>query len=225
MDRHQILNPIRESFLSLGYESFSSSLTFDRRDVWMRRINDPASGNFATTIYLEYKPNFKAYSVAFGVVEDDLVRQLRQLLSLTKIQELLYGWKSARLHDSPCWNLFDAGRALNWRYLCIPDPDAPADWQTEFQKLQETVLDGIAHKVVNAMAYSRFLLRSDAPFEWWTSCPVLRAGQIVLALMRQGYSVEATVSELEEHRTQIENAIGNGSDLSQFVRAISTYAK
>jgi hypothetical protein len=153
------------------------------------------------------------------------MQQLRQLLSLPTVRELLGNWQSARLLDSPCWNLFDAGRALDWPYLCIPDLDAPAGWQLEFQRLRETLLDGLAHKVVDALGYARFLLRSEKPFEWWTSDPVLRSGEIILALVRQSFSEAAIVFELEEAREQLEPALSKDGDLQQFVRAISTFAR
>lgn len=225
MDRLKALDSLRERFISLGYQPFPSSLTFDRRDVWMRRINDPGGSQFATTIYLQYKPSFKAYSVSFGVVEDDIVQQLKQLLSLTSVQALLANWKTARQLDSPCWNLFDAGRALDWKYLSIPDIDAQDGWELEFQRLRETLLDGLAHRVSDDLAYARFLLRSDKPFEWWTSDPVLRAGEVVLALMRKSYSTASMASELEDAREHLEPALSSGCDLAQFVRAISTYAR
>lgn len=225
MDRLAILNAIPERLASLGYLSFQSPLIYDRRDVWMRRTNEPSRSQFATTIYLQYKPRSKAYSVAFGVVENDLMQQLKQLLALPTLRELLNNWQCARPIESPCWNLFDAGRALDWRYLCIPDINDPSDWEAEFEKLKETLLVRVAHEVVDNLTYARFLLRSDKPFEWWTSDPVLRAGEVTLALMRQGYSVAMMLSELEEAREQIEPALGRGYDLSQFVRAISTYAR
>lgn len=225
MDRLKILESIRERFVSLGYQPFRSPLTYDRRDVWMRRTNEPGRSSFATTIYLQYKPSFKAYSVAFGVVEDDLMQQLRQLLTLQTVRELLSNWQCARPIESPCWNLFDAGRVLDWRYLSIPDLDAPAVWEVEFERLHEALLDGLAHKVVDDLTFARFLLRSDKPFEWWTSDPVLRAGEVILALMRQGYSVATMISELEQAREQVEPALSKGCDFPEFVRAISTYAR
>jgi hypothetical protein len=224
VDRLKILESIRERFTSLGYEPFSSPLTYDRRDVWMRRTNAPGS-TFATTIYLQYKPRFKAYSVAFGVVEADLVQQLRQLLELPTVRELLSNWQCARPIESPCWNLFDAGRVLDWPYLSIPDLDAPATWETEFERLREALLSGIAHQVVDDLTFARFLLRSDKPFEWWTSDPVLRAGEVVLALMRQGYSTTSMIAELEQVREQLEVALGKGRGLPELVRAICTYAR
>lgn len=225
MDRLKILDSIRERCASLGYQPFRSPLTYDRRDVWMRRTNEPGQSNFATIIYLQYKPSFKAYSVAFGVVEDDLMQQFRQLLELPTIRELLGNWQCARPMESPCWNLFDAGRALDWRYLSIPDIDDPAAWEVELERLREALLAGIAHKVVDDMAFARFLLRTDKPFEWWTSDPILRSGEIVLALMRQGYSEAAIASELEEVREPISAALGNGGDLQPFIRAITTLAR
>lgn len=225
MSRPELLEAIRERFTSLGYEPFQSSLMFDRRDVWLRRLNDTGRSNFATTIYLQYKPSFKAYSVSFGVVEDDLMQQFRQLLSLPTIRELLNNWQSSRPLVSPCWNLFDAGRALDWRYLSIPDHDAPAGWEIEFERLRDTLLDGLAHKVIDDLSYARFLLQTDKPFEWWTSDPVLRAGEIVLSLMRQGHSEAAMAAELEEAREPIAAALGNGRDLQQFICVISTYAR
>jgi hypothetical protein len=225
MDRLRILDSICARFASLGYQPVRSLLTYDRRDVWMRQTNDAGRSSFATMIYLQYKPSFKAYSIAFGVVDDDLMQQLRQLLELQAFRALLSNWQRARPIESPCWNLFDAGRALDWRYLSIPDLDAPEGWEVEFVRLHETLLDGVASKVVDNLTFARFLLKSDKPFEWWTSDSVLRAGEIILALMRQSYSVAAMVSELEEVREQIEPALSEGCDLPQFVRAISTYAR
>lgn len=224
MERSEVLELIRAQFVSLGYQSFPSGLTFDRRDVWLRRDNDPGS-RFATIIYLQYKPSFRAYSVSFGVVEDNIRQQLKQVLSMPSVVTLLAKWRSARPLEAPCWNLFDAGRALDWKYLSVPDLDAPASWQTELRRLQELLLDGLTHKVVDELTYARFLLRSDAPFEWWTSDPVLRAAEIVLVLMRQGYSADAMALELSEYRGQIEDALGGGGDLLEFVRAISVYSR
>lgn len=224
VDRSEVLHLIRERFVSIGYEPFASSLFFHPRDVWMRRINDRDLSRFATTICLQYKPSFKAYGVLFGVVEDDIMQQLKQLLLLPSVRKILANWKSARHLDSPCWNLFDAGRALDWQYLSIPDLDAPHGWEVELQRLLGT-LDGLAHKVTDDLAYARFLLRSDKPFEWWTSDPVLRAGEVILALTRRSYSTAAMTAELEEVHEQIEATLSHGYDLQQFVRAISTYAR
>lgn len=225
LDRLKLLDSVRERFTSLGYEPFQSSLVFDRRDTWLRRLNGRGRDHFATVIYLQYKPSFKAYSVSFGVVEDDLMQQLRHLLSLPTIRELLNNWQSERPLASPCWNLFDAGRALDWRYLSIPDHDDPAGWEGEFQRLRDGLLDGLAHKVVDDLSYARFLLRTDKPFEWWASDPVLRAGEIALALMRQGYLETAIAAELEQVREAVSAALGNNVDLRQFIRAITALAR
>ena len=170
-------------------------------------------------------PSFRAYGVSFGVIEDDIRQQLRQVLSMPSVRALLAKWQSARPLEMPCWNLFNAGRALDWKYLSIPDFDTPAGWEAEFQRLQETLLDRFAHKVIDDLTYARFLLQSDKPFEWRMSDPVLRGGEVVLALMRQNYSVAAMASELEDAREQIESALTNGCDLQQFIHAISTYAR
>jgi hypothetical protein len=224
MDRFEILELIRAQFVALGYQSFPSCLTFDRRDVWLRRDNDPTH-RFATIVYLQYKPSFRAYGVLFGVVEDNIRQQLKQVLSMPSVVAFLAKWQSARPLEAPCWNLFNAGRALDWKYLSVPDLDAPASWQTELRRLQELLLDGLTHNVVDELTYARFLLRSDAPFEWWTSDPVLRTAEIVLALMRQGYSTDAIASELSEYRAQIEDALDGGGDLLEFVKVISVYAR
>lgn len=186
----------------------------------MRRENAPGLCKFCTTIYLQYKPTFKAYGVAFGVVEEDLMQRLRCLLGQPAVTERLANWQCARPSESPCWNLFNAGRALDWRYLCIPDPDAPTEWEKEFERLWDTQLNPNAHSVVDDQAYIRFLLRSDKPFEWWTSDPVLRAGEVILAMQRQEYSMAAMLSELEGARGLIEPSLVNGCNFAEFVRTI-----
>lgn len=224
MDRLKLLGTVRDRFASIGYRSFTSPLMYEKRDVWMRRANGDRCNKFATLIYLQYKPHFKAYSVAFGVVEDDLRQELKHLLTLPTVLELLSNWQCARPIESPCWNLFDVGRALDWRFLCIPDVDDPSRWDAEFERLEDLLLERHAHKVADDLTYARFLLRSDKPFEWWTSDPVLRAGEVILALMRLGQSVEAMVSDLEAVREQVELALCKGSDLERFIGTIRRFA-
>ncbi len=225
MNRLKILESLRERFASLGYQPFVSPLNYDKRDVWLRRFSEPSRSKFATIVFLQFKPSFKAYSVAFGVVEDDLMQQVRQLLMLPTVRELLSDWQCARPIESPCWNLFDAGRALGWRYLCIPDLDGQVEWGVEFEAIQSTLLEQHAHKVVDNLTYVRFLLRSAKPFEWWISDPVLRAIEVIVASTRLGHSVETMILELDVAREQVEAALNNGVDLRQFVHTISAFAR
>lgn len=221
--RLAILDAIRRQFIALGFESIVSNLCFDKRDVWLLRRHSRET-KFSTVLYLQYKPTFKAYSIAFGVLDDGIVQQMRRLLIHPSVQDFLRDWKCARPVELPCWNLFSVGRGLGWPFLCIPDLDDPNAWEFEMERLNSVYLNGVAYRIDGDESFAEFLLRADKPFEWRMSDPVLRAGEVALALVRCGRSTGAITSALEPVRECIENALGQGRSVTELVRLICTYA-
>jgi len=213
--KDRTLTIIRDRFLALGYQSIRTKWVSDRRDTWLRSTADSAKP--AVIISLDYKPTWRAYGVALGVVQDDIIARVRSLLDEPRIKPLLTSWRSARAIDAPCWNLFDAGRALDWKYLMLPDPDNELSLERELERVRVDLLESVFEKVTDDLTYAQLLLRSEKPFEWWITDPVLRAGEVIVALRRSSYPAQEVVSALAKFRGEIERALGQQCNFEEFV--------
>lgn len=81
--------------------------------------------------------------------------------------------------NNPCWTLFDAGRALGWKLLLIPDPDERENWRAEFQRLFDNFLAPVLWPVQSPKAIQDLLFRTEKPFDWMVSNSVIRIAEII----------------------------------------------
>lgn len=189
------------------------------KDVWLRRAGAAGLGNHDGMLLLEFKPSYHAYSVSFGIADDRIRQGLRRCLSENEAVSSLRNWRFWNRLALPCWVYFNFGRALDWKFLMIPDPRARDTWEMELIRLVNLV-DEYRNEIVDDNAYARMLMCSEKPFEYWSGDPVVRAGETTLALIYAGANFYSIMDCLAPITSEFENATGNIFDIGSFVKLI-----
>lgn len=172
-----ILSDIRAAFESRGYERLADAVVASRGDIWYRHESSTAAVEHI--LYLSYKPSAKAYSVHVGVFNPDVRRAIEgHLVELSRFMEPSY-LESPILMKRPCWQMFDAGRALKWdSVFIIPSPRDQNSWTRLFESLFSDFVEPFFFSISDANGIMELLLRNDPPFEWFLTSPVLRIAEI-----------------------------------------------
>lgn len=172
------LTKIREELFARGYTSISAAVVAAHGDLWLCHQSSTTSVNHV--LYLSYKPNAQAYGVHAGIFDPRVHAEIGARLDrLSPFIEHNY-LESPFLIDRPCWNLFDAGRALKWGALyVIPTPRDPISWPGQLDSLFSDFLEPTFLSIADANGIMELLLRNDPPFEWFLTNPVLRIAELV----------------------------------------------
>ncbi len=215
MKRFEDVENICPRLLTQGFALLASPDGTPGKDVWLRRAGAAGLGNHDGMLLLQFKPSYHAFSVAFGIADDRIRQGLRQCLSESEAVSALRNWGCWHMLALPCWVFFDFGRALDWKFLMIPDPRARDTWEVELIRLVN-LIDEYQNEIVDDNA----LMRSEKPFEYWSGDPVLRAGEATLALMHTGANFDSIMDCLAPIKSEFENATGNIFDIGSFVKLI-----
>lgn len=171
------LSSIRGRLESRGYSPMQGVVE-SAKDHWYR--HDLSTARINHVLYLSHKPMADAYSIRVGVY-DSIVKTTveSKIQALAEfIEPTLLKWPA--FINSPCWHMFDAGRALQWGTLLItPLPRDPESWPEQIDALFDDFLMPIFFPIQDARGIMELLLRNDRPFEWFASSPVLRISEIV----------------------------------------------
>jgi hypothetical protein len=145
--------------------------------MWYRHA--PSTSTVEHIIYLCHKPSAKAYSIHVGAFNLDARVAVEQKLPLlSRFIEPNY-LASPFLMERPCWQLFDAGRALKWESVfVIPPPKNPVSWPRLFESLFADFIERFFFPIRDCKDMQELLLRNDCPFEWFMTNPVLRIAEI-----------------------------------------------
>jgi hypothetical protein len=170
------LASIRNAFEAKGYERFEFVAPIPG-DIWFKHVL--SNSVVEHVLCLSYKPTAKAYSVHVGAFNADarnaVVQKLPQLERFIEPDYLA----SPFLMERPCWQIFDAGRALRWESIfVIPSPRNPDSWPHQFNLLFTDFIEKFFFCIRDCKGIIELLLRNDAPFEWFMSNPVLRISEI-----------------------------------------------
>ena len=147
-------------------------------DLWYRK--NTIDGAIEHILYLSYKPKAQAYSVNVGVISP-------------YIRTVLFGKKELLLEcmapiyaadvnyfNKPCWQVFNAGRALDWPSVYVlPDPLNQDGWGQQVDELFLKFIEPNFGAVNDICGIKKILLRDSPPFEWSITNVILRAAEIV----------------------------------------------
>jgi len=160
-----------------GYAPISGAPVAASGDVWLRHKSSTTGVNHV--LYLSYKPNARAYGIHAGVFDPFVHAEIRSRLDLFAPYIEQNYLTSPFLINRPCWNLFDAGRALKWGTLyVIPTPRDPLTWTTQLDSLFSDFLEPTILSISDATGIMELLLRNSPPFEWFLTNPVFRIAEI-----------------------------------------------
>lgn len=150
------------------------------------------SSNASVVAYLAFseKRRSRAYAIYFGFVcvgahklIEKAAPQLKLLLPINNFDESYVSW-----------NLFDAGRALKWPGLLIPDPVDRSLAGKQWIEFTRDILERTVETTVTCSDVLHVLRRNDKPFEWFASSRLARATEC-LAI---GCTLGFTAADFEE---------------------------
>jgi hypothetical protein len=171
------LQDVRGALERRGYQRIAAG-TGDER-LWYRAPHSvPEAIQY---LVLRLKPQSESYGVRVGFL-NDRVRLLRnRAVAYLRTLPRSTGCDSLCREDVPAWTLFDAGRALRqggfpgWETLKIPNPADRTLGYRQFENLCEKFLAPLSDNVTTESLILERLLRTDVPFDWPASNPILRA--------------------------------------------------
>jgi hypothetical protein len=174
------VDDVRRAFERVGYQRVTGHARPDRLWYLSSRSTEQAEQYLA----LDFKPGSKAYGVQVGF-SNPAIRRVRSRLSPLVRYRLAPAVQTLAVDEIPCWTMFKPGRALakrgqeEWRGLVIPTPVNPALGEKQFDDLQAEFLGPLFDAVTTTTAIFECLLRTDIPFEWFSTNPILRAAEAV----------------------------------------------
>lgn len=173
-----VLKDIRQAFEQRGYREMPDVDTMKRGSIWYR--HESSTFDIEHVIYLSYKPNAKAYSVHVGVfnpaVRERIIAALPWMSSFVEPIYLADSFFVGR----PCWHMFDAGRALNWKSIyVIPDPQDRASWGQLFESLFADFIELNFFNIRDSGGILELLFRNYAPYEWSLTNSIFRTSEII----------------------------------------------
>ncbi|WP_136220086.1 hypothetical protein [Massilia sp. Mn16-1_5] len=218
-----VASGICEILKTKGYEPMASVLK-GKKDLWFRRIGE--NSDIEHFLSLEYKPTAKAYAVHVGVESICAKNFLKENLPVIRPFLSSSLQESSFLLHSPCWTLFDAGRALRWPAVyVIPNPKEPESWPLMMEEFFDKFLEPLFLPISNASDIRTLLFRTEPPFEWIVSPAVLRAAEVIALSCIDGLGSEEIMSSIIPFADDIEIKLAKGKKVTTFVDTlISTFA-
>lgn len=217
------LEGIHLSLVERGYEPISS-MSGVKKDFWYRRAGQEP--DIENLLFLEYKPSVKAYSVHAGVVSISVRNLLKRELPLIRTFLGSALQENVALLNSPCWNLYDAGRALRWRSVyVVPDPKLREEWPILIEQLFRDFLEPIFLTVRDVEGVRAVLCRNDPPFEWMVSPAVLRAAEVIALSCVAGLGLEEILSNMARFEDEIARKLAKDKTVSEFIHTMVATSK
>lgn len=202
-------------------ESCGYSISEERgKDVWyLHHLDD--KNEMIHHVLLEYKPKQQAYAVRAGVTHrPSMIKTLRAKPAWSAFlrPELLNG--SLHIVDAPCWTLFDAGRALNWVFLSIPDPVERETWKDQFRCLIDEFLKPYFWSVNKPEMALEILTKDIKPFEWFSTNGVLRALEVASISKYLGHTDDQIRDGLLRVRKKVERDLAPSKTFAEFCTSL-----
>lgn len=187
--------------------------------LWYRSPH--SSSEVSQYLALEHKPRANTYAVFFGVSCNSARTCMRSVSQ--NLRSIPAVWPS---DNKPCWTLFNAGRALNWGYLSIPDPTNRTNGATQFSELCEKILNPIVEQTVICQSVLDVLLATEFPYEWSISNPMPRAAEVIAISRIVGKNLNETRNTLLAYKSKLYRTLQTGpawdEALSRLIHFIGT---
>jgi hypothetical protein len=201
---------VLDAFLSLGYCELKGAFALSNNEKWY--VDVRAVGDVHHVALVEYKRGQDAYSIQLGGSCEKAILALRNARQLIDrhINPLLRtaAWG---LWRRPCWTMLDAGRALDWTLLAIPDPISRGRWPEQLAALQTEVLEPLFWRITSAEQLRNMLMRTDGAYGWIGSNALLRVAEIIALSKVAGESESEIVQSLAPFYDYLERDVV-GSD-------------
>jgi hypothetical protein len=190
-----------KAILSRGYQRVPGPTA----TLWF--MSPESTSEVAQFLVLEHKPRVDAYAVHIGVSSRSGRAKIAQVEPRLRALPVTR-WP---LPDTPCWTLFNVGRALDWGYLAIPDPTRSVGGAVQFAELCEQVLGPSLESVTTNQGVLNVLLGAEKPFEWGITNPVTRATEIIATYKAAGIDPEQCKMELMKYQPTLHAGMRVGS--------------
>ena len=213
MQKVSVLADFVKAFEALGYVRMVDVRNTDPQDILFR--HESSTNDVMQFASLTYKPRQDAYALRIGISNLDAMIALKDVVSV--LDPYLHPAISREdLRIWPCWTMFNAGRALKWPFVSIPDPRNRRAWQMQLQAFAERLLP-VFLKTSSASGILNLLLRDDEPFDWWATNTVLRTAEVV-ALNRVSHaSWPLTRERLSAVEPKIPRDLHGCKDTARFI--------
>jgi hypothetical protein len=188
---------VRRAIEKLGYIPTDGASSKASRDCWFQL--DASTENAKHVLFLQYKPSWKAYSVHAGVYNAQANALFNKHFPFFSLFLPRADVNFQRFVASPCRQLFDVGRFLDWPLLIIPDPGKQELWPFEIERVFRDFLLPFLFPVKNAAEIQQILFRDDVPFGWKMSQSVLRAAEIFCLAKVAGIKPETCIEKIMLH--------------------------
>jgi hypothetical protein len=188
------------AILSRGYQRIPGP----GATLWF--VSPQSTSEVAQYLVLEHKARVDAYAVHFGVSSKHARAKISRVEPILRAMPVTR-WPPS---DTPCWTLFNAGRALDWGYLAIPDPTQVCSGAAQFANLCDEVLVPSLEAVVTCHAVLHTLLRAEKPFDWGATNPVTRATEVIATSMVEGIDLEECKLDLMKFQPALHSGMRFG---------------
>jgi hypothetical protein len=198
----------------LGFERIESPSSYRESHLWFRHPDRSLPTD--RIVVLRSTSAGRTYQVDFGVGCKEarlLMRSRASRLPSEVLNRVISG-------DDLFFNLFSAGRALNWSLLAFPDVLGGTDKLVQLDELRDRVLSPFLDSIVDCAGVYNLLGDSRLPFEWSVSNPVIRAYEICAIKRLMGVGVGDTLKQLIEVQSSLEASYRSGSMWSQVLNSM-----
>jgi hypothetical protein len=163
---------------SLGYNIMDNVPRLSRNDAWYTL--DALGGAINHYIFLENRPASQKYNLYVGVYNIESRKLANEIASSSSgyLSPALLD-KKFHLFSRPCWSLFNAGRALRWPGMGVPDHSDEKSPERMINELYAAIIEPKFLSIDSPGRIVDFLLRDDFPFEWVGTNTLLRAIEVV----------------------------------------------
>jgi hypothetical protein len=156
----------------MGYAEIPDVFAKPKSDRWYRHAS--STSTIEHVLYLRYMPAGKGYGIAVGASSPDARKLVNQFLPTYAKYVDPYWLDPAAGLARPCWQVFNADRAMHWDYGCLPSPFHRDTWETDLDQLYSRFIEPVFLSIRDPDSLSSLLLKSTMPFEWFMTNPTLR---------------------------------------------------
>jgi hypothetical protein len=214
------VSQVRDAIEEIGYRRVGNPRGLGARDVWYER--DRGESPIVDVLHLEFMPKFKSYRFLCGIYDLEEKELSHCLLPfLTRFIDPILLNSDLISIDSPCWTVFNLGRALWPRSLMsIPNPLNRGSWRSQLEEAVNKYLRPIFWSIKTKEAIVELLYGNEKPFEWFATVPVLRVAEIVALSSLSGIDPRVVRSRILKFDREIRPKLYGTLSTSRFIEEL-----